>query len=154
MRFIDDKGRLFGIVNILDLFAIIFIAFLIVSVGINMFTKEKPANPAIEKTFMVTVVFSKVNNEIANNKTILKPGETDIFKKISLEKVLEIRPVKTGYSDIVAVFKVNGAALNNDYFVGNILIKIGYPFTFTSSAYVLYNGTIVESRIVSKDENN
>jgi len=147
MSLIDAKGKLFGIVNILDLTVILFALFLVASVLINLFICEKPV--ANKKVFIITVLYKGVNNQIIENKTILNPGDKDVSNKAMLIKVAKVEPTedlflnKANFSDLTVLFKVDCVAVKNEFYLDNVIVKIGLLFTFSNPRYILQSGDII-----------
>lgn len=151
MRFIDEKGRLFGLVNLLDLVILLFAGFLVFSFVANRMiisqaVKNQPARSAGGEEVVLKVVYYGQANEVANNKNILMPGDKDIFGKAIIEKVLEIRPAGEGTSNITVLVKTRCMKADRQYYYTNAPVKLNAPFTFSAASYMLKDGTIVEMR--------
>ena len=141
MRIIDDKGRLFGLVNVLDLIIIIFVLF--VAFGVvshHMLIAKAPKSGSAKSTkgeeLLLKVIYYAQPNDIIQNKDILHPGDTDIMGTATLEKI-EVRPIDEKRSDIIVTIKARCHMLDGQYYYSNMSIKVGLPFTFLASQYAL-----------------
>jgi len=147
MKIVDNKGRLFGLINLIDLIVIILAIAVAGSVisGIAMKGKGVQEQARFAKTVTLKIIYRDVPKEIAENKDVLKSGDTNIFGKARVENVAEIRPgISKDVRDVAVVVKADCVVLDNQYYCGNVPVKIGRPFTFSAYRYELSGGTIVE----------
>jgi len=142
MTFLDKKGRLFGIINLVDLLVVVVISVLLVSfVSSQVMTfkaRQKQGTQATqEEDLLLKVIYYGVENDLAHNEKILRPGDVDYLGKASIEKVLEIRPSKyeADKSEIIVLIRAKCVLSNNNYYCENKIIKMGAPFTFTTARY-------------------
>ncbi len=75
MKLVDDKGKLFGLVNLLDLFVVAFILVLVIAIGTKLV--KNPESYAVNqgnnvKDMYVTVKCTAVTDELINN---IKKGD-------------------------------------------------------------------------------
>jgi len=141
MRIIDDKGKLFGLVNVLDLIVVIFVLLVAVSAVSHHILSAKalkgaPAKSAEGEELLLKVVYYAQPNEIAQNKNILRPGDKDIMGTATLEKI-EVRPVDEKRSDIIVTIKARCHMLDGQYYYSNMSVKVGLPLTFLAPRYAL-----------------
>lgn len=93
MKIVDNKGRIFGLVNVIDLAVIILCLAVIGSMVSGAFIKGTAGGKTrAERTMMLKVVYRDVPEEIAENKDVLKPGDADMFGNARVESVAEVRP--------------------------------------------------------------
>ncbi|MGR6837144.1 DUF4330 domain-containing protein [Syntrophomonas erecta] len=82
---IDDKGRLFGIINIIDLVVLL----LIVVVALGYFYRDRNADPAVTRTAEVKVICPYVRPEVAEQ---IKVGDQLVARgQVQPVKVTELR---------------------------------------------------------------
>jgi hypothetical protein len=155
MRLVDDRGKLFGLVNLIDLLVILLIIGVAISIKVNLSGISKHQKTAQE---MYVKVLCRVPNEVAYNKKILRPGDVIMGGNARIEKVLEIRPVKdanekdTGYSDAVVLIKTNCVILNGEYYCANMAIKINSNIMFSNPLYTILNATILDMDTKANDK--
>jgi len=148
MKIIDSKGRLFGLINLLDLVILVLIVSLAASVVSSRMiaakaAKTSPAASREGKELVLKVIFSGQANEIFDDATVLREGDSDTFGRAVLEKVVEVRRSKEGKSDAVVLIRAKCNLLDRQYYCGNMLIKLNALFNFATPRYVFNNGTIV-----------
>ena len=146
MRLVDNKGRLFGLVNLLDLAIAALVIFAAGSIVSNMVMCAGSAKreAAGTRSVMIEVIYRNIPNELASNKDILKPGDSDMSGKAVIEKVLNVRPGSTGdVKDMTVLIKAQCVKLDRQYYYGNKHVRLGLPFTFTAPLYEFSDGTIV-----------
>lgn len=143
MRLMDDKGRIFGAINLLDLLVIA----LILSVSVSIFSNNllccKVSHKSLEM-LTVNVVYRDIPDEIMHNRSILKEGDKDLLTGAVLSGIGDLSPSKSGRgNDVVLVLKGRCAVLNGEYYLGNSQIKVGLPFTFSPPGYAFAGGSII-----------
>jgi acetyltransferase-like isoleucine patch superfamily enzyme len=147
MKLVDNKGRFFGVINLIDLMAILLMAWAAISVITNLSGTTKHLKTTQE---VYINVLCHVPSEVASNKSILLPGDVILGGNARIEKVLEMRPVKdangkdAGSSVVVVRIKANCAILNGEYFCTNVPIKINSNIVFSSPLYMITNATIID----------
>jgi hypothetical protein len=154
MRFIDNKGRLFGLVNVLDLAIVVLIVSVAGSMVFGLYLPKSclKNETRTAATVMLKVIYYNVPKEIADNGSVLKPGNADIFGKAEIDKVLEVRPGATDrVRDVIVLIKTQCAVLDNQYYCGNVVIKLGMPFTFATKLYRFLEGTVVDMSISDQE---
>lgn len=145
MRFIDDKGRLLGLINLIDLLVVAAIVSVIVSLAANIPSADRNKKVMQE---MYIKVLCRVPNEVASNKEVLKTGDAVLGGNARVETVLERRPIvdsgatNTGFSYIVVLIKAKCVVLNGEYYCANIPIKINANIIFSGPTYTFGSATI------------
>lgn len=153
MRLLDDKGRLFGLINLLDFLVASLVLILIITTMINFIIT--PRGKKVPTELAVKIIY-RVPNDVAYNKKILRPGDKILAGSAVVEKVLSIKPVKdygnieTGYSDMIVMIRASCVMLNNEYFCANMPIKVNSPMTISNPFYTFSNGTILDVETTSK----
>ena len=86
MRLIDEKGRLFGKINLIDLIIILVIVALVCGIGFKLFfsnDEASPSEPSISTQAKVDILLKTVNYEVAGgieegDTLIINNAESDI----------------------------------------------------------------------------
>ncbi|MBN1526079.1 MAG: DUF4330 family protein [Candidatus Omnitrophica bacterium] len=147
MRLVDNKGRLFGIINLIDLLVILLIAGVAMSVRINFSDRAKTEKLSRE---LYVKVLCRLPTEVANNRKIFRPDEAIMGGNARIKKVLEIKPVKgygdkeAGYSDVIVLIKAKCVILNGEYYCANTPIKINSNIVLLNPVYSVLDGTILD----------
>jgi len=147
MRILDAKGRLFGLVNLLDLMIVSAVLLMIVAAAVNIVSSPRATKTQAD---VVVKILYRVPNEVARNQKILKPGDTVLVGNGVVEKIEDVRPTKdydgreTGMCDIIIRVRAKCVVLNNEYFCANMPVKINSLITIANPAYVFSNGVILD----------
>ena len=157
MKFIDEKGRLLGVINLIDFFVLILVAVLIGSFIVNLplSINNKKSAPLMEEKFIR--VLYRIPDEVLENKKILNPGDMVLSKMATIEKVLKVTrnapaletdivssyEKSTGYSNVVVLIRANCMRLRDGYYCANIPIKINSYLTISSEFYALNGGIVL-----------
>lgn len=144
MRVIDDRGRLFGIINLLDLLVLSLVIVLIASASLNLMKNSKGTTK--DSAELYVKVLARVPSEVAHNPKVFKSGDKVLAGNAVVEKILEIKPVAgdTGYSDIIIHLRANCVILNNEYYCANASIKVNSPIIISNPAYIFNNAIIID----------
>jgi len=156
MRIIDERGKLFGKVNVIDFLVIVFLFCLMPMFyfGYKLMTK-KPVAPMKKESFVIEANchFIKLQPELlqlilVDDKELDAHGEV-IGEIISLGEIVpykytidigkgqKITQEHANFKQIKAKIKLKVEARNNElYYKGNI-IKIDLPFKFETDKYTL-----------------
>ncbi|MCL2664041.1 MAG: DUF4330 domain-containing protein [Defluviitaleaceae bacterium] len=160
-KIIDEKGRLFGKVSVID------IVVLIALIGLGYGVGYRNASPAIQqlltadKTFYVTLVSEKVRQfsvdaveigdvffkqherqPLGSVADAYSAGSLDIMTKPDGTAVLA--PVEGRY-DLYIVIEATGSVTESGFFVnGNMLVSEGSEFTVLSNRIMLTVATVHE----------
>lgn len=153
MRIIDSKGRLFGMINLIDLFVVIAMIAVVGSMVSGFLLNRYSANIKKDRTLYIKVLYKEMPDDIISNKKILKPNDTDSYKTAILNNILDVRPGSTNQTkNLLVAFTVKCVVLNDQCYCGNSLIKIGSGFSFMANNYVLdsviYGGIITDVEVV------
>jgi hypothetical protein len=154
MRLIDEKGRLFGAINVIDFFVLTIISILVVSFFINLplMVKAKDSNRANQE-MLIKVLYrvpDQVALQVAKNQEIFKPGDKILMGMARVEKILEVKPVlgvtekDTGFSDIIMLIRVFCTRLGGDYYCANMPIKLNDLFSFSNESCIFDKGVIID----------
>lgn len=150
IRFIDDKGRIFGKINIIDFIIILFIISLLPMFyfGYDLIYKEKPIK-TVKRNTSVTIdgIIYDPDNQVLKN---IRPG--DIFIGQDGEKMAEIinvstlqktrRKIKIGneyhnieQNSLFLTLKMYGSVKNEDFIFNNTSLSNKKQIPFRTSAY-------------------
>lgn len=153
---IDNKGRIFGKINIIDFLVVLFILVLVplFFIGNKILSAKKVEVVAEETPLTVEVRFSKIMPELAN---VLQEGDLqrnemgNIVGK--LVKIVSNEPTKiqlielSGYSgnkfdisdsdcrEIKALFELICVKRSGNFIYGGHIIKIGNQVSFSTDLY-------------------
>ncbi|MGI6561504.1 MAG: DUF4330 domain-containing protein [Clostridia bacterium] len=146
MKLIDDKGKLFGLINVIDLAIVLVVVALVAGIVIKMgSTDDKPKE---SKWYMVTVYCEDVQGNVAEN---LKPNDRIVYGNVyvdgyvvSVEEfpakdtvvlpdgtLMEVE--KPGYSDILVKVKVLYQGNDNLIMLGKYQVNIGKSFAMKTN---------------------
>lgn len=67
MKLIDEKGKLFGFINIIDLGVILLVLLLVGAVGYKMAGRQIQGNPVVKKEIWVTVRSAQKQEQVAKS---------------------------------------------------------------------------------------
>lgn len=155
MRFIDDKGRIGGKVNIIDLFIVVLV---LAVVGRVAYARLSPAGwREVEQKFQpinVTIVVAaardatvnaiQVGDNVVDTKTNLPLGVI-IAKRVEPAQVVKeltdgtvIESTSTIRKDIWVTIQGRGRVSPNNIYLGDREIKIGTTVYFKSALYGVY----------------
>ncbi len=163
MKIIDEKGMLFGKINVIDFLVVLFLIFLtpMFYFGYKIWGTEKPV--AEKQMIQVEVKFSNVLLELANAmregdvekdsaanvKGVLtkiitnEPPKSLLLQDAKDNKFLIIsNPYSPGSRDILAVLDLKCTQQNRALYFDTYVIKIGSPILFSTDLYDI-QGTIV-----------
>ncbi len=165
MRIVDGKGRLFGMINLIDLFVLVLVAALIGSFIVNLQLKVcgRRSDSSVEK--LIKVRFT-VLDQVLDNKKVLQSGDKVLAGKATIVKVLKVVPISAadvtamdgkpaiysdkvlsvlrGWSDVTVLIKAACAKLHGEYYCTNVPIKINSPITIYNEFYTLEKGVILD----------
>lgn len=148
MAIIDGKGRLFGLINIIDLLVIMLIA----GAGFSILT-NLPLEVRNRKTTeeVYVKVLCRLPDEVVSNKKVLKPGDLILGGNAKIDKVLSVKAIQdaesggTGYSVVEVLIKASCVVLNDEYYCANMPIKINANIVFSNPFYVIGSTTLDSS---------
>ncbi|MDP3786216.1 MAG: DUF4330 family protein [Candidatus Omnitrophota bacterium] len=135
MKIIDEKGRIFGRINVIDFLVILFLLLLIPMLyfGSKLLIHMEPV--VEKKTRIIQVKFLNIIPEIDR---VLKIGDIDVDGgRGRLEAILSNRPTNTDSSnrDILALVKISYDEKAGTLSYKQVPVRIGSPFSFTTDFY-------------------
>jgi hypothetical protein len=161
MRFIDNKGRLFGIINVIDLSVLVLITALVLSFAVNMIkyrsdtkaTKKNIENNMSVEYFDTTIMFREVPKQVLKDPKVLVEGDVFFGGNAAFVKVLEVvdLPYKdrgADYCTVTILLRIKCVNLLGEYYCNNFPIKINCPLTIANSYYTLYGGVILNMKAI------
>ena len=142
MKIIDEKGRLFGKLNLIDLLAIVLVlavAFAIVwKFGIRKAAESTVSDPA---SITYTVVFEDVQKDIADYaRTQIGQPLVNSSKVISArvsDAAAQESAVTPGHVDLFLTVEADGTFSGNVYHVGPQEVRVGYEYILKTSCFEL-----------------
>ncbi len=160
MRFVDEKGKLFGIINLID-FAVITIIIASIITGYIGYKNMMKGEYEYTRPLMIKVLYTGVPVAIARaakvgdsergiikiidiNKANIKPFVEREKIVATLEKDYEVLVKYQIITKMVITFKVVAFGKRGEYYIGDQVIKIGHGFNFTGQTYDLNGGTVIE----------
>lgn len=147
MKIIDEKGRLFRKINVVDLFVVVLAGVLVLSFVINLLPTIKSRRNAVSEAthfnLYVKVLYTKVSNYVLDNKKVLRAGDTFLAGQATVEKILTVVPLTDKTSDVIVLAKVNCTKLRGENYCANIPIKINSLLSIENESYVLRDGLIL-----------
>ena len=120
MKIIDEKGRLFGKINLIDLLVLVLVVAVVLAVGWKLVGKKAAAsvsNNNHEITFIV------------NNAKLVSAEIT------GCEAVSSIRTL--GHSDLSITIRATGTFSGNVWTVGSQEVRVGYEYILKTSEFEL-----------------
>lgn len=157
MRLIDNKGKIFGIINIIDLAIIIILVVLIVG-GINRFKRISPQVVTEGQKAIVKVEISKVRQPTVDGievgDILYHYDKGQVFGKIISKEVVNSKePVGTsdgkivlsdipGKYDVILNVEANATNTSNVIIIGGEHTRIGSRFRLKNKKIAVF-GTIL-----------
>ncbi len=141
MKIIDEKGRIFGRISVIDFLVILFLLSLTPMLYFGNKLLEKPI--VEKKTRIIQVKFLNVIPEIDR---VLEIGDIDIDGGGGrLEAILSNRMTNTNSSnrDISALIKISCDEKTGTLSYKQVPVRIGSPFSFTTDFYDI-SGVVVD----------
>lgn len=146
MKLINEKGKLFGLINVVDLAIILVVVVLVAGVVVKMGSTDEA--PKTEKVFLVTVLCQDVEGNVAQNIKIndrivygnlyvngyvtsveeLPAMETVILQDGTVKEV-----VKPGLSDILVEVKILYDGSDDLIMLGKYQVNIGKAFAMKTN---------------------
>ena len=123
MKIIDEKGRLFGKINLIDLLVIVLVVAVVAAVGWKLVGKKAAASVSDnthEMTF--TVLFEDQPAEVSAEVT-------------GCEAASSIRTL--GHVDLSVTVKATAAFSGNVWTVGSQEVRVGYEYILKTSEFEL-----------------
>ena len=153
MKIIDERGSLFGKINIIDLFVVILILSVIPMVmwGNRLASHPKSLPKETKETIEVKIKLNAIIPELAE---VIKEGDVEedksgivgrIVKIISNEpqKILSMgENIESGYREIRLLLELSCVVGEGTIKYGNNVLRIGAGLTFTTDLYTV-GGVII-----------
>ena len=142
MKLIDEKGRLFGKINLIDLLVLVLVVAVVLAVGWKLVGRKAAAsvsNNNHEITF--TVLFEDQPIEVAEfaetqiGKQIVNNAKLVSAEITGCEAVSSIRTL--GHSDLSITIRATGTFSGNVWQVGSQEVRVGYEYILKTSEFEL-----------------
>ncbi|HBN86293.1 MAG TPA: hypothetical protein DDZ89_20915 [Clostridiales bacterium] len=147
MKLINEKGKLFGVINVVDLAIILVVVILVAGVVIKMGSSDNDA-PKTTKEFLVTVLCQDVEGNVAQNIQIndrivygnlyVNGYVTSVEELPAMETVIlqdgTVKEVeKPGLSDVLVKLKVLYEGSDDLIMLGKYQVNIGKGFAMKTN---------------------
>ena len=140
MKIIDEKGRLFGKINLIDLLVIVLVVAVVAAVGWKLVGKKASVSDNThEMTF--TVLFEDQPAEVAQfaetqiGKQLVNNAKLVSAEVTGCEAVSSIRTL--GHVDLSVTVKATAAFSGNVWTVGSQEVRVGYEYILKTSEFEL-----------------
>ena len=142
MKIIDEKGRLFGKINLIDLLVLVLVVAVVLAVGWKLVGKKAAAhvsNKQHEITF--TVLFEDQPAEVAAcaetqiGKQIVNNAKLVSAEVVGCEAASSIRTL--GHMDLSITIQATGTFSGNVWQVGSQEVRVGYEYILKTSEFEL-----------------
>ena len=142
MKIIDEKSRLFGKINLIDLLVIVLVIAIIAAVGWKLVGKKAAASVSDnthEMTF--TVLFEDQPAEVAQfaetqiGKQLVNNAKLVSAEVTGCEAASSIRTL--GHVDLSVTIKATAAFSGNVWTVGSQEVRVGYEYILKTSEFEL-----------------
>ena len=142
MKIIDEKGRLFGKINLIDLLVIVLVIAIIAAVGWKLVGKKAAVSVSDnthEMTF--TVLFEDQPAEVAQfaetqiGKQLVNNAKLVSAEVTGCEAVSSIRTL--GHVDLSVTVKATATYSGNVWTVGSQEVRVGYEYILKTSEFEL-----------------
>lgn len=168
MKIIDEKGRLFGKINVIDFSVILFLLTLtpMFYFGYKIFRK-KPVEPKVYTEIEINCKFIKVKPEVLkliaigdkdtdNEDTMIGEiiwlGETEPYQyKLNIGGDAVITREDSELKEIYAKLKLKSEIKNNILYCKDKQIAIGSPIDFKTNKYTITFVPLIEKEIAKVD---
>ena len=131
MKIIDEKGRLFGKVNLIDLAVVLILVVAVAAVGMKLFgNKAVSAATSQQVTLTYEVVAQDVPQHVADYCTAHVGGQLLSSGKLLDGSITDCQAVEvvegdTTRTDLYFTIEVNTAFTNSTYAVGSQEVRVG-----------------------------
>lgn len=160
MKLIDERGRLFGLINLFDLLALLALVFLLTAVGMRLVAKsnEKQAKAQV-KTWIATIKCPSVPDSFA--ESVMKDNrifyETDGFVNARVVEIreeaesLRVTPVDgttvvydPNLKDVYVQVEIQDDPTDEGIKVGRYAVCVGGSFTLKTQYAYSTNGLVLD----------
>ena len=142
MKIIDEKGRLFGKINLIDLLVLILAIAVVLAVGWKLVGKKAAASVSDNShELRFTVLFEDQPVEVAEfaetqiGKQLVNNAKLVSAEVTGCEAVSSIRTL--GHVDLSVTVKATAAFSGNVWQVGSQEIRVGYEYILKTSEFEL-----------------
>ena len=141
MKIIDEKGRLFGKINLIDLLVIILVIAIIAAVGWKLVGKKAAASVSDNTHETFTVLFEDQPAEVAQfaetqiGKQLVNNAKLVSAEVTGCEAVSSIRTL--GHVDLSVTVKATATYSGNVWTVGSQEVRVGYEYILKTSEFEL-----------------
>ncbi len=142
---LDDRGRLFGKVSVVDLFVLLLI------VALAFFAYTRFASPvAVKEPYRLTVYVEKVRNatwaKFETGTSVRDDGGTPLGKLVSIDTEptpTEVPDAEGGlhlvgspvFSDVILVIEGTGTLTSSEWRAGSVALRVGKVLTIIGPGY-------------------
>lgn len=164
MRIIDDKGRLFGLINIIDLVVLLLIVVVLGRFGASRFL-QRSGGPGVEQSELEVVVI--VENVRQATVDVIKPGdrviETKTNSPVGTVTQLEVQPStvfkqlddgtfiesqSASRFDVWVTIKGAGRVTPNVVMLGNNEVRVGTQLSLRTNIWAV-KATVMQIKVLS-----
>lgn len=144
MKFIDKKGRLFGLINIIDLAVIL----IIIASGVTIYAGyrniQKKRYDFVETIFYIRALYENIPRKVAS---AIKIGDRELnYAEIADIEISDPKPRPLVVEKMIITFRALCFVKREEAYLNDRVIKIGKRFPFST---LLYN---IEGTIISIEE--
>ena len=142
MKIIDEKGRLFGKINLIDLLVLVLVVAVVLAVGWKLVGKKAAANVSNNQhEINFTVLFEDQPAEVAAfaetqiGKQIVNNAKLVSAEVVGCEAASSIRTL--GHMDLSITIQATGTFSGNVWQVGSQEVRVGYEYILKTSEFEL-----------------
>ena len=128
MKIIDEKGRLFGKINLIDLLVLVLVVAVVLAVGWKLVGRKAAASVS-NNNHEITFTETQIGKQIVNNAKLVSAEIT------GCEAVSSIRTL--GHSDLSITIRATGTFSGNVWTVGSQEVRVGYEYILKTSEFEL-----------------
>ena len=141
MKIIDEKGRLFGKINLIDLLVIVLVIAIVAAVGWKLVGKNAAAAVSDnQRKLTFTVLFEDQPTEVAQfAETQIGKQLVNNAKLISAEitEVSSLPRDEEAGNDLYVIVKATATFSGNVWKVGSQEVRVGYEYILKTSEFEL-----------------
>lgn len=157
MEIINNKGKILGIINIIDLIVLIMVVLMgfifykyVIMLNWEKYDFGELAYENVERIITIEMLISQDNTTIIKS---IVPGAKEIYRKqiigvIIDKQLIELRSDETNLTTLVVKIQSNLTKVDNDLYYGinnppGQIVKVGNKFIFNSEKIKL-EGKVIE----------
>lgn len=141
MKIVDEKGRLFGKINLIDLLVIVLVIAIVAAVGWKLVgSKAAAAVSDNQRKLTFTVLFEDQPTEVAQfAETQVGAQLVNNAKLISAEitEVSSLPCAEEAGNDLYVIVKATATFSGNVWTVGSQEVRVGYEYILKTSEFEL-----------------